>query len=51
MPGHSRELKEAEAVPDVVVPRLCEDQEENVVRQLLRDPQEVFGKFDSLSQL
>ena len=32
--GDNRELQEAEAVPDVLVPGLGQNQEENVVRQL-----------------
>merc|ERR1719410_2458279 len=40
---YTRELQEAEAVPDVLVPRLGQNQEENVVRQLFRDIEKVLG--------
>ena len=43
--GDHRELQEAEAVPDVLVPRLGQNQEENVVRQLFRDIEKVLGEL------
>ena len=43
--GNHRGVKEAEAVLDVLVPRLRQDQEENVVRQLFRDIEKVLGEL------
>ena len=41
MPGDHRVKQEAEAVPDELVPRLRQDQEEDALRLLLRQPEEV----------
>ena len=42
--GNHRELQEAEVVPDVLVPWLRQDQEENVVRKLFWDTEEILGE-------